>query len=185
MRLACISVIKKSTVKTFTATTLSLALNLCFSLTVLAQDNDHHGQGSPEQGDSQWGFGIATFSNQKAYTNSDRDSKILPFVSYESEYIKWFGAELDIKLHVIEISNIQQIDFSITAGYDFGAYDKDDIKDTPILNGMDERDGVFEAGAKMDWKSPWVDVSAKWMTDVSGDRKGNQFSLGFERNVSV
>lgn len=180
MKLACISVLKKSTVKTFTVTTLSLAISLSFPLKALAQDSVQHAYN--EQGGSQWGLGVAVLSKQIAYTDMDRDTMALPFVTYENEYIRWFGPEIGIKLSTFELSNSQQISFNISAGYDFSGYDKDDIKDTLILNGMDERDGSFEAGAEIEWKTPWVDVNAKWMADVSGDRKGTRFGLDFEKS---
>ena len=156
---------------------LTTAVGLGGAYTAMAQSLEHS-----DSNKSKWGLGIGAMSKQKAFTDIDRDTKLLPFISYENEYIKWFGDSLDIKLPSIEVSNTQKVNFSITAGYDFGAYDKDDIKDTPLLNGMHERDDVVKAGARMEWKNPWADVNAQWMTDVSGDREGNDFSLGFERN---
>lgn len=162
---------------------LALSLGLIMPLGVIAQEVDNEQEhGGPEGGYLPWGVGVAVLSNQKAYTDIDRDIMAIPLLSYENEYIKWYGLAIDFKLPSIVLNDSQQIDFSIAADYDFGGYDNDEANDTPILNGMDERDGGYELGAKIEWKTPWVDVSAKYLADVSGDRNGSRFSIGFERN---
>lgn len=157
--------------------TISLVSATWYSTSTIAQTPKH----SIVQG-SQWGAGVGVVSNQKAYKDIARDTLIIPIITYENPYIRWFGTHLDVKLPSYEMSHSQQIDFSLSADYDLGSgYDNSEARDTPILNDMDERKGVFALGAKMHWVNPWVDVSAQWMFDVSGDREGNRAKLGFEK----
>lgn len=159
------------------ATAVTLGLGLCLSLSAVAKQHEEL-----EQGGSQWSLGIAAISNQKAFTDIDRDTIVLPFITYENQYVRWFGPTVDFKLPGFTISDAQQLDFSITLDYDFGGYDKDDIKDTPVLNGMDKRKGGVWAGTKIEWKTPWLEVSAKWMSDISDNSDGQRLSIGLERS---
>lgn len=160
-------------------------ISLCTSPAVWAQTPPAIGTAS-ETGEESildgWGIGLAAMSNQKGFQGINRDNMIIPIVTFENQYIRWFGPNLDIKLPGIEINDLQQLEFSLSSGYDFGGYDKGEADDTPILQGMDEREGVFAAGAQVEWKNPWLNVNAKWMTDISGDRDGNRASLKFEKN---
>ena len=175
-----------STAKKFSFTTIALVSLLSLPFHAFSQtppDGEHEQDGMGGPGPSWgWGAGIFAISSQKGIKGLARDNIIFPMVTYENEYISVFGPNLDIKLPSYEISPEQQLEFKLSAGFDFGGYDDSDIRDTPILQGMDEREGGFEAGMQMDWKNPWVDVSAKWMTDVSGDRDGNKASLEFGKN---
>ena len=90
----------------------------------------------------------------------DRNTNVIPFISYENRYVRWFGPNLDVKLPNLQINQEQRIAFTLSAGYDFSGYDDDDIEDTPILQGMDERDGGFVIGATAQWQNPIVNVSA-------------------------
>ncbi|MFC4653965.1 MULTISPECIES: MipA/OmpV family protein [Rheinheimera] len=132
--------------------------------------------------ESSWGLGVAALSSQKAFTDMDRDTKVLPFLTYENQYLSWMGPNLDIKLPGLDLGDSQQLDFALTAQYDFGGYDDDDIRDTPILAGMDERKGGLWAGITAKWSSPWADLSLQWLSDASGHSKGRRLSLGIERN---
>lgn len=183
VKLKSLSVAVRPVPKKFSFTALALAFSLCSSFSALAQMPDG---GGPEHGgpgeSGGWGVGVFAISGQQSIKSLARDNIIFPMVTYENEYISWFGPNLDVKLPSYEISKDQQLEFKLSGGFDFGGYDDSEIKDTPILQGMDERKGGFEVGIQMDWKNPCVDVSTKWMTDVSGDREGNRVSLEFEKN---
>ena len=163
-----------------TSSTLILVLGFCAPIMTLANAAEYRG-GRPDTNTSRWGIGIGAISQQQGIKGIDRNTVVIPFLSYESQYVRWFGPSIDIKLPSVIIDKAQQIKFSLTGRYDFGGYDDDDIDDTPILQGMDEREGGFGIGAKAQWQNPWLDVYAQWMSDVSGDRDGHYFSLGVDK----
>ncbi len=165
-------------------TNLTLMASLIFSInnSVLAQPVAHKSEGDVDQeATSSWGVGVAAISNQPSIKGIARDNIFFPFVTYENEYIHWFGPNLDAKLLQLYLTEKHQLEFTFSVGYDFTGYDDDDIEDTPILRGMEEREGGFQAGIQMLWKNPWVDVSTKWMSDISGDRDGYSVSVNLEK----
>ncbi len=146
---------------------------LCFPLT--AQEAED------EQGSS-WGLGIGAVSSQKAYTDMDRDSSVIPFISYQNEYIEVLGPNLKYKLPGLELNDSNRFNFSLVGEYDFSDNDPDE---TPILNGMEERKGGFWAGAAAEWQNPLLTVSLEWLTEVSGDSDGSVINLGIERTWHI
>ncbi|MGL6252623.1 MAG: MipA/OmpV family protein, partial [Billgrantia desiderata] len=54
-----------------------------------------------------------------------------------------------------------------------------------ILNGMEKRRGGFWAGGVVEWSTSFIDVSAEWLADVSGNSNGQIVSLGLERTWRV
>jgi outer membrane protein len=149
------------------------------SFTALAQGQDDDGPEDDEEASS-WGLGLAAISQQKPFKDIDRETIALPVVFFENQYVEFFGPFIDFKLPGITISDTQQIDFRIPIQYDFGGYDKDEAEETPILNGMDKREGGFWAGAKVGWKNPLLDITAEWLSDISGNSDGQRFSLTME-----
>ena len=133
--------------------------------------------GEGEQGSS-WGLGIGLMSQQKAYTDMDRDNKVIPFISYENEYIEVLGPNLKVKLPGLAFSESNQLNFNLLGSYDFS---DNDPNDTPILSGMEERKGGFWAGAQAQWQNDFVNVSLELLTEVAGDSEGSKFELTFER----
>lgn len=160
---------------------LVLALGLGFSsLGALAQGPG--GPGGPDDSGFSLALGVAGMSSQKAYQGIDRDNLLLPMIHFENQYIGLFGPNIEFKLPGFELGEAHEFNFSLLGHYDFGGYGKDEIRDTPILNGMAERKGGFWAGAKLDWSNPLVDVSAEWLADTSGHSDGQRFSLTLERS---
>lgn len=146
---------------------------LCLPLAAQEQQGEQGEQGSS------WGLGIGLMSQQKAYTDMDRDNKVIPFISYENEYIEVLGPNLKVKLPGLEFSESNQLHFNLVGSYDFS---DNDPKDTPILNGMEERKGGFWAGAQAEWQNDWVNVSLELLTEVAGDSEGSKLDLTFERS---
>lgn len=50
---------------------------------------------------------------------------------------------------------------------------------------MEKRRGGFWAGGVVEWSSSFVDVSAEWLADVSGNSNGQIVSLGLARTWRV
>ncbi|WP_215396865.1 MipA/OmpV family protein [Rheinheimera oceanensis] len=138
-------------------------------LTVAAQQ--------PDEGTS-WGLGVAAGSRQQAYTDIDRNNRVLPILSYENRYIRVAGPELAVKLPGYQFSESNKINFSILGRYDFTDYKQ---SDAPILNGMEDRDGGFWTGVKAEWQNSLVNISAEYTTEVVGDSEGSAVNLGLER----
>ncbi len=136
------------------------------------------GKGKPD--DLNWGVGLAVMSAQKAYRGMDRETRVLPLLSFENQYIKLGGPNLDIKLPGLTLSESQRLKFGLTVKL-FGGSGGYDASDSPFLAGMAERkDGIW-AGVKTEWENPLADVKLEWLADASGNSKGQRVVLGLER----
>ncbi|WP_426386312.1 MipA/OmpV family protein [Pseudomonas brassicacearum] len=131
---------------------------------------------------SSWGLGVGALSSQQPYTGIDRDNKAIPLIYFENEYLWVFGPNAEVKLSQLEIGDTQQIDFSLMGQYDFSGYDADDAR---VFDGMSDRKSSFWAGAKVEWHTGLVDVRAEWLSEVSGNSKGQRFNVGLERTWRV
>jgi MipA family protein len=136
---------------------------------------DEPGEGPPAMS---WSLGLGVASMQKPYAGFDRETKALPMLQFENRYIHVFGPQIGLKLPSLDLSDSQQLNFSIVGKYDGSGYESSDAS---ILRGMSKRKSGFWAGAKVEWKNDLADVSAEWLADASGNSKGRQFSLGLER----
>lgn len=125
-----------------------------------------------------WGLGLGVMSEQEPYAGIGRDNTPLPLLQFENRYIHLFGPRIEFKLPGLDIGDSQQLNFGIVGQYDSSGYEEDDA---PILNGMAKRRGGFWAGAAVEWSSSFVDISAEWLADASGNSNGQVVSLGLER----
>jgi outer membrane protein len=127
---------------------------------------------------SSWGLGLGVANSQKPYAGIDRETKAVPLIQFENKYFRLQGLGGEVKLPSLVISDSQRLNFSLVgrgtmAGYEAG--------DAPILAGMAERKSGFWAGAKVEWRTSLVNVSADWTGDASGHSKGQKFSLGIAK----
>lgn len=135
------------------------------------------GKDKPEG--SSWGLGLAVLSTQKAYKGTDRETKALPMLSYESQYVKLSGPNLELKLPGLEWGNSQRLNLGLMAKlFGPGGYE---ASDSPVLAGMAERKSGIWAGAKVEWKNDWADLRLELLGDASGESKGRRMLLGLER----
>ncbi|HVK56597.1 MAG TPA: MipA/OmpV family protein [Burkholderiales bacterium] len=152
----------------------ALVVGLCASaVTAVAAEPTDVGPPS-----TSWSLGLGGMSRQKPYAGIDRENKAIPLLQLENKYVHIFGPVIELKLPSLDISDSQKLNFSIVGKYDGSGHEADDA---PILDGMSKRKGGFWAGAKMEWSSDLVDVSAEWLADASGNSKGQRFNLGLER----
>jgi outer membrane protein len=156
----------------------ALAIALCLSLA----DANAQQPGPGDHEDSSWGLGIGVINMQKPYKGMDRETKALPMISFENEYVKVGGLGLEVKLPGLDLGESNRIKFGILGKLELGGYE---ASDSPFLAGMAEREGGFWAGAKAEWENELVDVSAQWTGDMSGHSEGRQFSLGLEKNFRL
>lgn len=137
------------------------------------------GPGSDDQSSS-WSLGIGVMSAQKPYAGIDREAKAIPMIQLENRYVRVRGLGLEVKLPGLVISDTQRLNFSIVGrGSAGGGYEADDA---PVLGGMAERKSGFWAGAKVEWETGLVDVTADWTADASSHSKGQKFSLGVAKS---
>lgn len=142
-----------------------------YSSLATAQQTEH-------ESSSTWGVGAVVLSSQKAYTDVDRNNTFVPIVTFENKYIRLLGPELEFKLPGIELNELGQLNFSLVTKYDFNDYEQDD---SWILNEMDKRKGGFWAGAKAEWQNRYVNISAEFTSEISGDSEGSRVEFGLER----
>lgn len=159
-----------------TITTSVFMPGLFWSMAALAA------QSEDSEPSSSWGLGVGAISSQQPYTGIDRENMALPLIYFENEYVRVFGPNAELKLSQLEISDAQQLDFSLVGQYDFSGYDADDAR---IFDGMSDRKSGFWAGVKVEWHNELADVRAEWLSDVSGNSKGQRFSLGLERTWTL
>lgn len=152
-----------------------LAAVLTCSASAFAQQPP--GKDKPES--SSWGLGLAVVSMQKAYKETDRETRALPMLSYENQYVKLSGPNVELKLPGLALSDTQRLNFSVvTKLFGGGGYR---ASDSPALAGMAERKSSIWAGAKMEWANGFADVKLELLGDASGNSKGQRLVLGMER----
>jgi outer membrane protein len=135
--------------------------------------------GKDEPEGSSWGLGLGVVSGQKAYKGTDRETRALPMLSYESRYVKLSGPNLELKLPGLELSDSQRLNFGVvTKLFGGGGYE---ASDSPALAGMAERKSSVWAGAKVEWENDVADVKLELLGDASGKSKGQRVVLGLER----
>lgn len=154
-----------------------LAAIMASALPAVAQP----GPGGNDVPASSWTLGIAAGSQKKAYTGMDRDKMALLFIQYENRYISITGPQIALKLLSLDLAPTKSLSIDLVASYDGSGYEDDDIRDTPVLKGMHERKSGFWGGARVEWQTDLVDISASALIDASGNSKGRHFNLGMEK----
>lgn len=163
----------------------ALAIALCGAVsTAAAQQSGTNGSAGPDQGpqgsvNSRWGLGIGVINSQDAYRGMDRETKALPMIRFENEYVKVGSLGVEVKLPSLRLGDGNRVKLGIVGKLELGGYEADD---SPFLAGMAERKGGFWAGAKAEWDNDLVEVNAQWLADTSGHSKGQRLSLGLEKS---
>ncbi|MGM9481389.1 MipA/OmpV family protein [Roseateles sp. NT4] len=159
---------------------LSLPQRLALSCAAMAPLMAAAAPGAQEGQASPWALGIAAISKQQPYAGMDRETRVLPLLSYENSWFKFSGLGAEIKLPRLGLNDKQSIDFRLLGRFDMGGYEADDA---PILKGMDERKSGFWMGAKATWRNDVAHLSADWSADASGHSKGQRFGLSLEKTL--
>ncbi|WP_229722434.1 MipA/OmpV family protein [Xylophilus rhododendri] len=121
-----------------------------------------------------WGVGGGVFYVRKPYKGYDSDTKVLPWVSYESEHFSIQVPQIDYKF-----SPVGPVSFRLRARYALN--DGYDASDSPNLAGMADRDASVWLGAAAVWKNDFANVSAE-LLGATGQSKGSKFTIGLDRN---
>jgi outer membrane protein len=133
----------------------------------------------PGSESSPWGLGLGVANTQKPYKGMERETRALPMLRFENEYVRVGGLGLEVKLPSWELGGGQRVKFGIVGRLDLNGYE---AGDAPILAGMAERKGGFWVGGRAEWQNEVAELSAAWVADASGHSKGQRFSLGLEKN---
>lgn len=131
-----------------------------------------------EPGTSSWSLGVAAFSEQKPYSDIDRDNFLLPLLVFENSSIRFLGNELVIKLPEISINASNKVNFSLVSRYDFLGYKE---SDADILQGMDRRKAGIWAGGRAEWQTDFVTVTTELLSDLSSYSTANRVNLNVAR----
>lgn len=133
-----------------------------------------------DQKGSTWGLGLGVSSSLQPYKGVDRETRAVPMLQYENQYIRLMGPGVEVKLPSLVISPTQKVKFGLVVkGAMSGGYE---ASDSPFLAGMAERKNGVWVGGKAEWENELVNVTAEVKSDASGDSKGNVFSLGLEKS---
>lgn len=130
-----------------------------------------------EPGTSQWGLGAIVMSERKAYKDFDDKAEVLPFILYDSRWIRLVGPTIDLKL----VSN-DTFTAGLRAKYAGDGYE---AKDSPFLAGMEERKASFWLGGSANWTTNWATITAEALGDASNKSKGTRMSLAVERRFTA
>lgn len=125
---------------------------------------------------SRWSLGIGAVTLQKAYREMDRESLVLPVISYESKWISATLPTLDVKLFTGESVSLRLRSRLSREGYE--------AEDSPFLEGMDERKGGLWLGGAIIWKTGLAHLTAEILGDASGYSKGTRAKLQSERRFA-
>lgn len=137
------------------------------------------GPGDDDDGGSSWGLGIGVANSQKPYAGMDRQTRAVPMIQFQNRYVRIMGPGVEVKLPSLALGDTRTLEFSLTGRRNMGAgYEPGDA---PVLAGMAERKGGFWAGAKVEWKTDLLNISAEGSADASGHSKGRKFSLGVSK----
>ncbi|WP_416762136.1 MipA/OmpV family protein [Roseateles sp. So40a] len=126
----------------------------------------------------QTGLGIAVASRQLPYAGVDRKNNALPVLLVENRWFRLAGGNADLKLWREGFSTQHSLSAGLRLKYDDEGFK---ASDSPLLAGMDKRKASVWGGGALTWQTPWVQLGAEYVGDLSGESKGQKFSLQADR----
>ena len=139
-----------------------------------AADRKGADRGADDDADEyHWGLGLGVSTAKSPYVGMKNDTKVIPLLSYENQYVRYFGNTLDVKL-----PSAGDFDFSLRGKLPLGGGYK--ASDSAYFAGMADRKGAFDLGGAMTWRTSLGKASLEYLRDASGHSKGAKLKLGFE-----
>jgi outer membrane scaffolding protein for murein synthesis (MipA/OmpV family) len=132
---------------------------------------------SDESGESKWAIGVAGGINKKAYRDFDNKAMGLPLLTYENKYVHLFGPGVDVKL-----PSLGPVSFRLRGRFIGEGYE---ASDSPVLQGMADRDSSFWVGGTATWRTGFANLSAEVLTDAMGNSKGTRAKLQIDRRFAA
>lgn len=149
----------------------AIAISITGSSTAFAQSNH------AEETEGKWLVGIGAAVVDKPYRKFDREVDPLPILSYENKWISASTPTFDIKLF-----STDSLSFRLRARWTGDGYK---AKDSPYLNGMDERKASIWAGGGAIWKTEFANVTGEILADAMGNSKGTRARLQIDRRFTA
>lgn len=149
------------------------------SLPIWAQSGGEGGHPANEA--SRWALGLGLASQQLPYAGVERDNKAIPLLYFENRWVRVAGVGAELKLLHKALTPTQSVSAGLRLKYQGEGYE---AKDSPRLSGMDERKGGFWGGPVATWRNPIAQLSAEWVTDLSGNSKGQKLQLQVDRRFA-
>lgn len=126
----------------------------------------------------EWSVGAAMIAKTESYRGMEDRVIPIPFVSYVGPRLQWFGP-------VASLTAYEAGGFSVagTAQYAFDGYEQGDA---PIFEGMPDRDGTLETGARIGWAfAPRWRIDGGFLHDALGRHDGFRASLAMRRTFTA
>lgn len=149
----------------------AMAISITGSSTAFAQSS------YAEETESKWLLGIGAAVVDKPYRKADREVYPLPIVSYENKWISASIPTFDIKLF-----STDSLSFRLRARWTGEGYK---AKDSPYLDGMDERKASIWAGGAVMWNTKFANVTGEFLADAMGNSKGTRARLQIDRRFTA
>ncbi|MEQ9875505.1 MipA/OmpV family protein [Pectobacterium brasiliense] len=149
----------------------AMAIFITGSSLAFAQSNN------TEETGGKWSLGIGAAVVDKPYRNFDREVYPIPIFSYENKWISASIPTFDVKL-----LSTDSLSFRLRARWTGDGYK---AKDSPNLNGMDERKASIWAGGAVIWKTELANVTGEVLADAMGNSKGTRAKLQIDRRFTA
>lgn len=122
---------------------------------------------------TRWGLGAGVGVAESPYKGYGSKVDPLPIVSFDDKWVHVFGTTIDVKVGSwYGVSAALRGKFSLGDGYK--------QSDTPILNGMQDRNGnAFWYGPALAWRTAFGTLSADYLV---GGNKGEQASVDYRKS---
>ena len=129
----------------------------------------------------QLGVGIGVVGQSSPYVGSSETVlQPIPAITYNGERLQWLGPNVQYG-----VAGSGKFRLAVSASYRIGAYEEDD---SPILEGLGDRDGTLLAGLGVRYEIPGgINLLARYEHDVLDRIGGGQgrlrFSKGFQAGI--
>jgi len=115
--------------------------------------------------------GVGVGIERSPYKGVGTETNVLPLLMVEKGPFYLHGGELGYQM-----IRADQMTISLLANYRLEGYDASDSRD---LNGMADRDGAFELGARGEMETDFGALSLTVLADVSDEHDGYEVELGW------
>lgn len=126
-----------------------------------------------QQGTSYWGLGAGIAARGLPYKGFGTRVSPVPFAFYNSRWISFTGATLDLKAW-------QGDGFTFSLRTKFSLFDGYSHSDATIFHGMADRNGALWYGPHMGWRFGEFSVSSEYLFSSRGRQAALSFERGFD-----
>jgi len=124
-----------------------------------------------------WGVGLAVAPDFRPYRDFDDKLRVWPLLSFENRWLRVAGPGLEFKLGATG-----PVALGLTLSYAGDGYD---AGDSPVFQGMAEREASVWLGGRAAARTGWGLLSAEWQADAAGHSKGQKLKLGWQQRLPL